>query len=189
MEGSILKHQYTLTTKKGLSQNTLYNNQLIGLSLQGKVIDVSRDNVRVHLEIDDGQNKDESWWFHYSSVYTAEGNSGWYCMPELNDHVRIYFSDNKEENGMAISSVRKNSRAGGNNKVDNPDVKCFRTKSGKELMFSPEEILITASDGDVFIRLSESDGIEIYSSGASENYVSRGYHLEFTEKNNHNSKG
>ncbi|MBC2580553.1 hypothetical protein [Clostridium sp. DJ247] len=163
MKDGVLKHQYTMAPKKGLSQNTLYNNQIIGLSLEGRVIDVSKDNVRVHLDIDDGQGTDEAWWFHYSSVYTAEGSSGWYCMPELNDHVRIYFSDNKEENAIAISSVRKNSDSGGNNKFDNPDVKYFRTKSGKELKFSPDEILITAQDGSIYIRLSEKDGIQICS--------------------------
>ncbi len=163
MKDSVLRHQYIMAPKKGLSQNILYNNQIIGLSLEGKVIEVSKDNVKVHLDIDNGQNTNDIWWFPYSSVYTAEGNSGWYCMPETNDHVRIYFPDSKEENAIAISSVRKNSESGGNNKFDNPDVKYFRTKSGKELKFSPDEILITAQDGGVYIRLSEKDGIEISS--------------------------
>lgn len=164
MKDSVLTHQYIMSSEKGLSQDTIYNDQLTGVSLQGKVIDVSKDNVRVHLDIDNGQSSDDAWWFNYSSVYTAEGSSGWYCMPETNDYVRIYFSDNKEENAIAISSVRKNSESGGNNKFSNPDVKYFRTKSGKELMFGPDEILITAQDGAVFIRLSEKSGIQISSS-------------------------
>lgn len=129
IENGILKHIYTLSPKKGLSQNKIYNNQFIGLSIHGTIIDVSKDQVRVKLNIDNSQNKDEAWWFGYSSVYTAEGNSGWYCMPELNDQVRIYFPDNKEEDGIAVSSVRLNSD--GDKKLSNPDVKYFRTKSGR----------------------------------------------------------
>lgn len=163
MKDGILLNRYTMAPKNGLNQNILYNNQIIGLSLQGKVISVSGDNVKVHLEIDDGQGSSDVWNFKYASMYTAEGSSGWYCMPEVNDSVRIYFQDNKEENAIAVSSVRRNSTAGANNKLSDPNVKYFRTKSGKELMFGNDEILITASDGNIFIRLNEGKGIEIYS--------------------------
>jgi phage baseplate assembly protein gpV len=129
----------------------------------GKVIDISNDNVRVHLEIDEKQNKDEAYWFPYSSIYTAEGNSGWYCMPEIGDYVRVYFPDKQEENGIALNAVRQDQEKTANNKVDDPDVKYFRTKSGKELMFSPEEIVLTGKDNEVFLRINEKSGIEIYS--------------------------
>lgn len=163
MKDSTLKHQYTLTPQKGLSRNQLFNDQIIGLSVQGQVIDVAKDNVKVQLVIDKTQKKEEACWFPYSSVYTAEGNSGWYCMPELHDHVRIYFPNNKEEDGVAISSVRKDTEKGEKNKIDNPDIKYFRTKSGKELMFAPDAIVLSGKDGEVFMKLSEKDGIEIVS--------------------------
>lgn len=166
LENGILKHHYLITPKKGLSQKNLYNEQIVGLSLEGRVIDVAKDNVRVHLDIDSEQKKEEAFWFPYSSVYTAEGNSGWYCMPELDDHVRVYFPSHKEEEGVAISSVRKDSGDSKNNKVSNPDVKLFRTKSGKELMFSPSEIVITGKDDQIFVRLNDQEGITIYSQKA-----------------------
>ncbi len=161
----ILTHTYSLTPKMGLSQNKIYNDKIIGLSLEGEVLEVSKDNIKVWL-IDIDKKKTsagEAWFFHYSANYTAEGNSGWYCMPETGDHVLVHFPDNKEENGVSIGSVRKDSEEGSNNKVGNPDIKYFRTKSGKELMFSQQEILISAKDGETFIKLSESDGIMIYS--------------------------
>ncbi len=163
MEDGILRHRYTLASEKGLSQNNIYNDKIIGLSIEGEVIEVAKDNLKVHLEIDKEQDKGGAWWFPYSTGYTAEGSSGWYCMPELKDHVLVHFPDNKEENGVSISSVRKDSEKAENNKVDNPDVKYFRTKSGKELMFSPEEILISAKDGEIFIKLNDKDGIQIFS--------------------------
>jgi hypothetical protein len=163
MKNSLLKHQYILCSEKGMSQNTLYHQGITGLSIQGRVIDVEKDNVKVHLDIDQEQSAAEAYWFPYSSVYTAEGNTGWYCMPEINDDVRIYFPSQKEEEGIAISSVRKDSEIREKNKLGNPDIKYFRTAAGKEIMLSPEEIVITGKDGEIFIKLNEKDGIQIFS--------------------------
>ena len=163
VKNGLLTHMYVLCLHKGLRQKVLYNRQIVGASLQGKVIDVAKDKVRVHLDIDEKQNKGEAHWFPYTSVYTAEGHSGWYVMPELGDTVRIYFPSDKEEEGVASSSVRQDSAEGGTNKLGNPNIKYFRTASGKELMMSPDEIVITAKDGEIFIRLNEKNGIEIFS--------------------------
>lgn len=166
LENNMLKHLYRLTTQKGLSQKTFDNDKIIGLSIEGRVIGVDKDNVKAHLAIDPRQSPEEAYWIPYSTVYTAEGNSGWYCMPELDDHVRIYFPTKKEADAIAIGSVRKDSDTKGNNKLSDPDVKYFRTKSGKELMFSPSEVVITGKDNEIFIRLNDKDGIELHSTKA-----------------------
>jgi hypothetical protein len=163
MKNSLLKHRYILCSKKGMSRNAMYHQEITGISLQGKVIAVEKDNVKVHLDIDKEQSIAKAWWFPYSTAYTAEGNSGWYCMPELNDYVRIYFPSRKEEEAIAMGSVRKDSEIKEKNKLGNPDIKYFRTAFGKELMFSPEEIVITGKDGEIFIKLNEKDGIQIFS--------------------------
>ncbi|GAA0135342.1 hypothetical protein YSY43_21820 [Paenibacillus sp. YSY-4.3] len=164
MKQGQLTHLYTLSSREGLRPNPFYNDQIIGVSIQGQVIAVQKDTVKVHLAIDDAQQASDAHCFPYASVYTAEGNSGWYCMPEVGDHVRVYFPGNREEEGVASSSVRQNSDEGETNKLGNPDHKYFRTAAGKELMMTPEEVVITGKDGEIFIRLSESGGIEISSS-------------------------
>jgi hypothetical protein len=166
LENAVLKHHYLIAPKKGLSQKTIYNDQIVGLSLEGRVIDVAKDQVKVHLDIDPEQKVSEAFWFPYSSVYTAEGNSGWYCMPEKEDYVRIYFPSKKEEEGVAVSSVRKDSDDSKHNKLSDPDVKYFRTKAGKELMLSPAELVITGKDDQIFVKLNDKDGITIYSQKA-----------------------
>lgn len=163
MRQGILKHNYLLAPQGGLSRNPIYNPRLIGASVQGRVLEVSKDKVRVHLEIDPEQAVEEAYWFPYSSAYTAEGNSGWYCMPEIGDFVQVYFPDHEESNAIATGSVRKDTEDSENNKVGNPDIKYFRTKSGKELMLAPKEVLLSAKDGEIFIRLHDDDGIQIYS--------------------------
>ncbi|WP_042160179.1 contractile injection system protein, VgrG/Pvc8 family [Paenibacillus gorillae] len=164
MTAGLLKHRYTLCSHRGLRHSVLYNELLIGASIQGEVISVTGDKVQVHLQIDKEQSKAEAHAFPYSSVYSAEGNSGWYCMPETGDHVLVYFPSNKEEEGVANGSVRQNSEDGGHNKLGNPDMKYFRTASGKELLMGPDEIVVTAKDGEIFIRISDKTGIEIQSS-------------------------
>ncbi|AIQ14233.1 contractile injection system protein, VgrG/Pvc8 family [Paenibacillus durus] len=164
MKNGLLKHRYILCSRQGLRQRKLYNERIIGASIQGTVIGIQKDTVQIHLYMDETQSKSGAHSFPYASMYTAEGSSGWYCMPEVGDHVRVYFPSSKEEEGVASSSVRQNSEEGETNKLGNPDMKVFRTAAGKELMMGPEEIVITGKDGEIFIRLNESGGIEISSS-------------------------
>ncbi|MBD8498799.1 contractile injection system protein, VgrG/Pvc8 family [Paenibacillus arenosi] len=163
MKESLLKHRYVLSTKQGMKQNRIYLESIIGASLEGKILEVSKDNVKIHLDIDPSQNKGEAHWFPYSSVYTAEGNSGWYCMPEINDTVRAYFPSNKEQDSIALSSVRKDNNEGKNNKLGDPNMKYLRTAGGKEIMFGPSEVVLSNNDGEMFVRLSDDGGIEIIS--------------------------
>ncbi|MCL2611209.1 MAG: hypothetical protein FWE02_05990 [Defluviitaleaceae bacterium] len=156
VDGALL-YTHELSTENGLTQDKLYNNKIIGLSIEGKVLETVRDQVKVHLEIDD-EPPSPPWEFPYTTSYTAEGHAGWYCMPEIDDTVYIYFPNEKEAEGVSVNSIRKQ---GG---VDNPEIKIFRTPNGKELRFTPEEILITCIDDDIFIRLHEDTGIEVISS-------------------------
>jgi len=157
IEGALL-FTYELSSQNGLSQDRLFNDRVTGLSLKGHVLGCAQDKVMVHLEIDAEQNPDTAWHFPYTTIYTAEGHAGWYCMPEVGDTVFIYFPNNREENAVSVNSIREN---GG---VSNPEVKIFRTPSGKELRFGNDEILVTCLDGSIFMRLNESSGIEIISS-------------------------
>ncbi len=163
MKDGLLKHYYTLSTINGMKKSELFNTTISGLSLEGKVLEVAKDHIKVHLAIDDKQDKGKAHWFLYSTGYTAEGHSGWDCMPEINDFVHIYFPSHREEEAIASTSVRKNLDTTATNKLDDPSTKYYRTAFGKEIKLSPTEILITAQDGDIFIRLNEASGIEIYS--------------------------
>lgn len=160
-EDSVLRHLYTLTPEKGFSQELKLNDKLFNASIEGKVIEVEEDNVRVHLDIDKAQNKEEAYWFPYATFYTTEGETGWYCMPELDDRVKLYFPTNRELEGVVINSIRRRISEG--DKIQNPDEKYFRTKFGKEKKFTKEELVFSAEDDKVLIRLNEGSGIEIYS--------------------------
>jgi len=156
----VLMHLYVLAPEKGLSQSLILNDNVFKASVEGKVIDVQEDKVRIHLEIDDEQNKEEAYWFPYSTFYTSEGSTGWYCMPEIGDFVKLYFPTDREEEAIVVGSVRRTKKG---DKIDDPDVKYFRTKFKKEKMYDKKQLVISAKDDKVLIRLHEDSGIEIFS--------------------------
>ncbi|MGA3599094.1 phage baseplate assembly protein V [Lysinibacillus agricola] len=188
LKDGLFKHIYTLTPQNGFSVHTTYNQAIIGASIQGKVIDVAGDKIRIHVDFDEGQEKDTAYWFPYSTIYASEDNTGWYFMPELTDNVRIYFPGNRESEGIAISSVSKAppksgamlaatnppSPGGGGAsaappadsrqdpaRMADPDVKTLRTKHGKQILLAPDRIVI--SGGGLMISLMDDNGISIIS--------------------------
>ncbi|AIQ15185.1 contractile injection system protein, VgrG/Pvc8 family [Paenibacillus durus] len=107
MKDSVLTHTCKLSPRSGLRPIKEYNRSIIGASIQGKVLSVHRDKIRAKLDMDDQQDPNTDYWFPYSTIYASADNTGWYCMPEENDSIRIYFPSYKEEEGYAISSVKR----------------------------------------------------------------------------------
>lgn len=160
----ILKFEYGLALKDAIRQNYAVHRQLAGISLPGKVIDRQKDRLRLHLQIDPKQNKEEAYWFPCATPYTAEGNSGWYWMPELNDIVYLNFPDHYESNAVVVNAQRQN---GANNaKTAESDVKYLGTSRGKELQMDAGQLKFTAkesSTGKMFITLDVEAGVTIQS--------------------------
>lgn len=170
LKDGILNFEYEICNKKGLTRDRFYNDKIVGLSLKGKVLKSIQDRIKVHLNIDESQEESSAWEFLYSTMYTAEGNSGWYCMPEIGDTVYIYFPTKEESEAVGISSLRIGDKGG--DKVNDPSIKYFRTIDGKEIKFSPDEILITCINGKdketeedrvIYIKINQNTGIEIIS--------------------------
>lgn len=157
----ILKNQYRLATNEGIRQAFIKNQKISGVSMEGKVIDIQEDKVKVHLDIDKEQIKESAYWFPYGTFYTAEGQTGWFCTPEPGDRVKVYFPGTQEEKGLVASSVRK--RVASGDKISDPDTKYFRTKYGKEKKYTKKDLSISAKDNKLLIRLNEDDGVDILS--------------------------
>lgn len=179
MEKGIFVHYLTLTTKKGMCQLYQWNDRIVGGSLNAKVVDVHNDQVKVSLEVDEvsGHTPGKRCSFPYSTIYSSQDGSGWYCMPEIGDQVRIYFPDGIEEHSYAISSVHQemdtstqqsddiesSDGSGGDysGQRDNPNIKSIRNKDGKEIRLAPDGIYIIAEG--TTITLTDDGGISILS--------------------------
>lgn len=183
MKQGILTFFYELSSKNGLSKRKIHNTKMTGISIKGKVMERLRDKVKVHLEIDESQDKGTAWEFPYATMYASEGNSGWYCMPEEGDTVLIYFPDTHAGNAVGTGSIRVQGSSG--DKIDNPNIKYFRTADGKEIMFSPSEIVITCGNGAdnvATITLNTEDGITMICSEPIKLQSEKNITLEAEEK-------
>lgn len=162
MVGGELQFEYDLTTENAFLQGDRYNKNIVGTSLKATVLERVNDKVKVQFAIDKVvQSKDKAWEFPYMTPYSANGHSGWYCMPEVGDTVNIYFPSTHEADAVAQNSIRSGKAKG--DKITDPTVKYFRTADGKEIKFSKDEICISCNNA--YIRLTEGAGIEIVSSG------------------------
>ena len=181
-----LRFKYSLSAAGGLSTDKLYNEKIVGLSLRGRVLERGNDTVKVFLtEIDDGQDPATAWNFPYSTPYTAEGSSGWYVMPELDDTVYIYFPNREEHHGLGLNAIRlKNT---GTDKIGNPEIKYLRTKDGKELKLATDEVVITCANwvneetgehNKIYIQFNEKSGITMHSTKPV--YISSDGDINFT---------
>jgi len=164
-----LRVNYTLGSKKSISDPKYYNKATTGLVLNGEVLDLKGDTLQlkfyvydkhhsdVKVYIDDDQSTGNEHFFKYATGYSAENHTGWYVMPEVGDVVQLFFPNEDERSAYAISSIRQD----GMERTEDHLQKFLRTPFGKEIKFDQNKILITAKDSTTFIRITESSGIEI----------------------------
>lgn len=170
---SQLVFECLLTPLQGLRKRPLSNRRLVGKALYGKVLEAGgkgepiQDKVRILLSADADRPEEEmKTWFPYATLYSAEGNTGWYSMPENGDTVELYFPDAREENAYVINSKRQINVASKENphlKVGRLKSKYFRTKDQKELDFAHDNISIVAEENKLFMKLDQQDGLTIQS--------------------------
>ncbi|MGE8000548.1 phage baseplate assembly protein V [Lysinibacillus sp. NPDC093190] len=109
MQQGVLTYEYHLLSKAGIRQERLNIPSLSGTAIEGKVLEVKKDQVRLYLSIDKAQKKEEATWFSLATPYTAEGHSGFYSPPEEGDSVHLAFPTHREEAAVVRHSVRKGS--------------------------------------------------------------------------------
>ena len=159
VDGELI-NKYTLRDEKGMKVRKTYNDKLVGLSLDGTILDTKSDVVKVNLDVDEEQSNAEAKWFPYSTVFSSADGTGWYCMPEVGDAIRLYFPDNEEKNAFVISSV--NQKSNNSEKRSDPSVKSIGTKYGKEVVMKDGAVEIIGN-GNLLMRLTDDGGIEVQS--------------------------
>ena len=61
-------YKYKLCMKNGVWLNAIYNNKLKGATIQGEVIEIENELVKLHLDIDENQNKEEAFYFYQKQL-------------------------------------------------------------------------------------------------------------------------
>lgn len=160
LAGSELYHHYHLKEKNGFQEPRQYNFKLLGASLPANIHDVTKEVVQIVVQPDENQANAGFRWFSYSTVYSSPDGTGWYCMPEPGDEVRLYLPNEDETNGYVISATHLCSSAG--DERVNPNNKSIMNKQGKEVLFTPGSVTFTNNAG-MSIELIDGEGIRIVS--------------------------
>ncbi len=155
--GAECVHEYKFRRKEGLRTLPEEHQNVAGCSFEAVVTGVQRDTVQIDIEGDEWQSSDGKKWFSYATVYSSPDGTGWYSMPEEGDTVRLYVPD-QEGRCLVVSSVHKETDSA----RQNPDHKSLKTKYGKEILFTPDAVLITNNQG-MMIEMNDQDGITVSS--------------------------
>lgn len=146
MEQADFKAIYQARTEKGTRIQRMYNDNIVGGALEGKILAVSGEVVQAHLAVDEKQDIQKAYWFPFSSMAAGSDGSGWYYMPEIGDCVKVCFPDWQESNAFAVSAVSNyQAQEGEDDRMGNTDVKYMHNPSGKNLSLSPDGIQADAS--------------------------------------------
>ncbi len=151
----LLVNSYELRQKESMWLERYYNSQLTGISMYAVAVNTQRDRLQAVMQNEAlGEN---CYWFPFSSVSSSSDGSGWYCMPEPGESVRIYFPTAKEAEAYVITCIQGHAPAGKDDPMGNPDVRSISTDSNL-IQFDEDGILIAAKQGDAKVSLKK-DGL------------------------------
>lgn len=154
-----LIHICHLKMKEGLVVEEPLREERSGCSFLAEVIKVQEDKVMVKVFGDENQEQNINLWYPYSTVYSSPDGTGWYCMPEIGDRVRLHIPEQREEDAYVISSVHMDTTS---QERKNPEHKIMKNKYQKEIRFTPDSIVITNNQGTK-IELNDTTGVNIVS--------------------------
>lgn len=155
----VLQNNYILRPENGLRREALYNHKISGCSIDGKIADINKAKVQVALKIDGNEGSTPVHWFPFSTMSASTDGSGWYCMPEKGDDVKVYFPDKKEEEAFAISAVSGYEQGAGEteDRMGDPGNKYLRTTHDKQVQLTAAGIFLSCNSGQAEASL-QSDG-------------------------------
>lgn len=149
--------QYKICKKESVFTNIFYNTALKGVSIDAKVIDVKQDYLKLHLCIDEKQDIKQCHWFQYNTPYTAEGQTGFYVMPQIGDSVKLYIP--KQDEAQAYVKAVNREYGKQNKKTKDTTIKRFGTIHNNEMVFSPSSVDFIASEQNCSVHMNYSEGI------------------------------
>lgn len=152
-------HTCYLKFRSGMDVLETFQVDRSGCSFLAEVLHVKEDKVMVKVLSDENQEQNINLWHPFSTVYSTPDGTGWYCMPEIGDGVRLHIPEQKEEEAYVVSSVHLDTESPDRK---NPEHKIIKNKYQKEVRFTPDSIVITNNQGTK-IELNDKKGVQIVS--------------------------
>ncbi|MFT8349940.1 late control protein D [Clostridium saccharoperbutylacetonicum] len=151
-------YKYKLCVKKGKWQGEIKNKALKGVTFEGKVIAVQKEQVKLHLNIDEKQEESSAYWFNYRppSVNIM------YSMPLVGESVKLYFPNENSEIPIVTGCIRKNGETCA--QTADPVNRYFQTEHGNEIAMLPEALSIKAGKRKTLsITFNDKTGVHLKS--------------------------
>ncbi|GIP59742.1 hypothetical protein [Paenibacillus woosongensis] len=154
MDQGQLIYNYCLSRRDGIRQNRIHNPKLVGVSMNGKVLDVKGQQVKLHLEIDQEQSPASAYWFPFA----PPTGSAMYSMPQKGTNASLYFPDDAGSKAKVIGCVRTNGEDC--SKTGDPNNRYFGTEHGSELEITPTAInVVSGSKEPLMISFDDAAGV------------------------------
>ena len=157
LENGLLIYHAKLVREMTVRQNPIYNKEIQGVTLEGTVIDLQDQSIRVHLFIDQEQNKEEAYWYPFSPPTTDM----MYLMPQMGTTASLYIPGFKEQAAIITGSARTN--GGDCKKTSDPNTRYLGTEYGQELKLAPGGIYLTAGRNDLILNFDDIEGVTLSS--------------------------
>lgn len=136
-----------------------YNPYLKGLSLTGKVLKREKEQIKIHLDIDEEQDIERAYYYSWMPEY---GNLV-YCMPEEGSKVRLLVAGMDERDAIGIDCVRQNGNVC--EETQNPQNRWFSTAHDKKMTLQPSMLELSGMVDNSKISLMDSTGESLVSDG------------------------
>lgn len=161
IEKEQLLFTYRIKNREELHISINHNKGIKGISIEGTILAIDDDRIKLHLCIDETQDEENAYSYPFAVPYVAEGNTGWYMMPQIGENAFLYIPS-EDENEAYISTVMH--REGNSNPyMAEESVHSIGTEDDKSLVMGKNEISFQSENNEFFITMMEEEGIAVVS--------------------------
>lgn len=173
----------SLQKKEGILAPAVYPMDIIGVALEGKVLETVGTKIRIHLKIDDGNAQGDSYLFPFSTLSASPDGSGWYYMPEQGDNVRVYFPSKHTGDVIAVSAVSSyDGKEGGKpDRMGNPASKYLSNPGGQQMKLAEDGIYLVCSADSASVKVGNDGEVTIASNNVVEITATNNLSIEAEE--------
>lgn len=162
LKDGLLEGLYELGYEQGYGMSKQYNTPICGQSIPGTVLATAGEQLKIHLDIDETQDKEKAFWY----TWMPQTGNLMYCMPKLGTKVRLHFPQRDETKAIAAECVRTN---GGIPRHGDKlyEIRRLATEHEKSVTLSPNAISFAGNSAKNISTLDITDGrgIQLQSSG------------------------
>lgn len=162
IKNGLMSTCYRLGKNGLLGTGKKYHDKMIGALIDGTVLDTRAECIKVHLDIDSGQDIHTA----YEYPWMPETGSLSYCMPEVGERVSLYMGGMDEQ---CDAKVIRCSRTNGETvpELTDPGKRYFTTAQGKRMYLFQKEMGLTrvGNGSPLEVAMKDGEGISLLSPG------------------------